>query len=52
VLDVDPKTRIIYAHASDGVRTFRLGDRFKHPAIEWLEFPVNAVFAELDELSD
>lgn len=49
VLDVDPKKETIEAHAHDGARTFRRGEHFVHPAVPWLEFDVDEVFAELDE---
>jgi Uma2 family endonuclease len=48
-LDVDPKTRRITAHAADGVREYTTGDRFEHPALPWLQFDVDAVFADLDQ---
>ncbi len=47
-LDVDPKARRIIAHAADGVREYYAGERFKHPALPWLQFDVDAVFADLD----
>jgi Uma2 family endonuclease len=49
-LDVDPKTRRIVAHAADGVREYASGERFEHPALPWLQFDVDAVFADLDRL--
>jgi Uma2 family endonuclease len=48
-LDVDPKTRHIIAHAAEGVREYKAGDRFEHPALPWLQFDVDAVFADLDQ---
>ncbi len=48
VLDVDPATRSISAHASDGVRTFSTGERFAHNAVPWLEFDVDCIFVHLD----
>jgi Uma2 family endonuclease len=48
-LDVDPKTRRIIAHAAGGVREYTSGDRFEHPALPWLQFDVDAVFADLDQ---
>ena len=48
VLDVDPKTRRIVAHAADGVREYTRGDSFEHPALPWLQFDVDAIFADLD----
>jgi Uma2 family endonuclease len=47
-LDVDPKKRRIIAHAADGVREYAAGDRFEHPALPWLTFNVDAIFADLD----
>ncbi|HEY9179395.1 MAG TPA: hypothetical protein VIO32_01670, partial [Candidatus Baltobacteraceae bacterium] len=49
VLDADPKKQTIEAHAHDGIRTFRRGEHFAHPAVPWLEFDVDEVFAQLDE---
>ncbi len=48
-LDVDPKTRRVIAHAVDGVREYGTGDRFEHPALPWLNFDVDVIFAELDQ---
>jgi len=48
VLDVDPKTRLIIAHATDGVREYARGSHFEHPALPWLQFDVDAIFADLD----
>lgn len=50
VLDVDPQTRRIAAHAADGVRTFAAGSTFKHPALPWLRFSVDEIFEDLDVL--
>ena len=47
-LDVDPKTRRIIAHDADGTREYTVGERFEHPALPWLKFDVDAIFAELD----
>jgi len=47
-LDVDPKTRRIIAHAASGVRQYGAGDRFEHPALPWLQFDVDVIFADLD----
>ncbi len=47
-LDIDPKTRRIIAHTADGVREYTIGDRFEHPAVSWLRFDVDALFADLD----
>jgi hypothetical protein len=41
---VDPAARTIVAHSSAGVQTYSSGDRFEHPAVEWLQFVVDAVF--------
>ena len=49
VLDVDPATRSIRAHAIDGIREFAATDRFEHPAMPWLVFDVCDIFAGLDE---
>ncbi len=49
-LDVDPKMRRIIAHATNGVREYGAGERFEHPALPWLQFDVEAIFAELDPL--
>ncbi len=49
-LDVDPKTRRIIAHAVDGVREYGTGDRFEHPALPWLQFDVDVIFADLDQI--
>jgi Uma2 family endonuclease len=48
VLDVDPETRSIVAHAADRVRTYNVNDAFTHPAVPWLTFDVGALFAILD----
>lgn len=48
VLDVNPKTRRIVAHAADGIREYTRGDQFEHPALPWLHFEVDAIFADLD----
>ena len=44
VLDVDPRTRTIFAHDGSGMRAFRDGDRFEHGAVPGLEFDVCALF--------
>jgi Uma2 family endonuclease len=49
-LDVDPKTRRITAHSADGVREYTTGDQFEHPALPWLRFVIDAIFADLDPL--
>ena len=45
VLDVIPKRREIIAHALGGVRNYRTGDTFVHPAVPGLTFDVAAYFA-------
>jgi Uma2 family endonuclease len=50
VLDVDPKTRRIVAHAADGIREYSRAEHFEHPALPWLQFEVDAIFADLDPL--
>jgi Uma2 family endonuclease len=44
VLDVDPRTRTIFAHDEGGLHAFRDGDRFEHVAVPGLEFEVRALF--------
>lgn len=44
VLDVDPTDRVIHAHTTGSVRTFRENEHFAHPALPWLEFEVAEVF--------
>lgn len=48
VLDVDPASRSITAHAVGGVRRYETGERFSHPTVPWLEFDVGGAFADLD----
>ena len=48
VLDVDPKTRRIVAHAADGIVEFIANETFEHPTLPWLRFSVDMVFADLD----
>jgi Uma2 family endonuclease len=43
VLDVDPQTRRIIAHAADGIQEFTAGETFAHPAAPWLRFGVDSV---------
>jgi Uma2 family endonuclease len=50
VLDVDPRSRTIIAHAAGDVRTFGAGDRFAHPAVAWLVFDVAEAFKGLEYL--
>lgn len=49
VLDVDPTDRVIHAHHAAGMTDFAAGARFSRDAVPWLQFDVNAVFADLDE---
>jgi Uma2 family endonuclease len=44
VLDVDPQTRSISAHSSDGVHTFANDETFTHAAAPWLRFDVDSIF--------
>ena len=48
VLDVNPTTRTIVAHDGRSVRRYEKGERFEHPAFDWLRFDVAEVFADLD----
>lgn len=49
VLDVDPAERTIVAHAAGcDARRYTQSDRFAHPAVDWLCFPVAGAFAKLD----
>lgn len=50
VLDVDPETRRIIAHAADGTRTFEAGSTFEQSIVPWLTFEVDTVFANLDAI--
>lgn len=50
VLDVDPATRSMLAHAANGVTAFAPGSTFSHPAVPWLRFELRALFTELDDL--
>jgi Uma2 family endonuclease len=50
VLDVDPRTRSIVAHAVDGARTYEEAERFTHPAVPWLTFDVHEAFKGLEYL--
>jgi Uma2 family endonuclease len=52
VLDVDPKTRTIVAHAIDDIRSFADGETFEHPAVPWLRFALRDVFAILDRFEE
>ncbi len=49
VLDVDPQSRTIETHSGAGIMRFRSGERFRHPAVPWLEFDIDEIFADLDE---
>lgn len=48
VLDVLPEQRRIVAYAREGTREFGAGDVFEHPAMPWLRFEVEEVFALLE----
>jgi Uma2 family endonuclease len=48
VLDIDPVSCRLEAHAKDGVRTYVTGDRFEHPAVPWLVFDVGEAFVGLE----
>lgn len=50
VLDVDPSTRTIIAHAHDGIREYAGAAQFRHDAVPWLVFELDEVFADLDAL--
>lgn len=52
VLDANPKTRRIEAHAKDGVRIYDIGGTFEHPAEPWLVFEVADAFAGLEYFSE
>lgn len=52
VLDVDPASRRVFAHAREGLREFSQTDSFEHPAVPWLRFAIGELFAELDEPLD
>lgn len=47
VLDIDPQTREVHAITLKGSRTYRSGERFEHPAVGWLTFDVEELFADL-----
>ncbi len=49
VLDVDPATYTIAAHAIDGMRMFVAGERFEHATAPWLMFDVAYVFEDLED---
>ncbi len=49
VLDVDPQTRTIVAYAQGEKRRYERGSRFDHPAVPWLQFDGDSLFADLDE---
>jgi Uma2 family endonuclease len=49
VLDVDPKERVVHAHAVDGsLRTYRAGEAFAHDAVPWLQFHVDELFEDIE----
>lgn len=45
VLNADPATRRIEAHAKGGVRVYWIGETFEHPATPWLVFDTDDAFA-------
>ena len=51
VLDADPATCRIEAHALDGARAYVIGEKFEHPATPWLVFDVGDAFAGLEYFS-
>lgn len=51
VLDADPATCRIAAHAPDGVRDYVVGEKFEHPATPWLAFDVGDAFVGLEYFS-
>lgn len=51
VLDADPATCRIEAHAADGVRAYALGEKFEHTSMPWLVFEVGDAFAGLEYFS-
>ncbi|MEO6913485.1 MAG: Uma2 family endonuclease [Candidatus Baltobacteraceae bacterium] len=50
VLDVDPQSRRVIAHASAGVHEYPAGSTFAHPALTWLVFEIDEIFSEIDIL--
>jgi Uma2 family endonuclease len=48
--DIDPVTRSIAVHTRDSSRTLRAGDRFSDPAVPWLTFDLDEIFARLELL--
>ncbi|MDQ2872064.1 MAG: Uma2 family endonuclease [Candidatus Eremiobacteraeota bacterium] len=49
VLDIDPETRRIHAHAKNAPEsTYASGQTFAHSAVPWLTFAVNALFEDID----
>jgi Uma2 family endonuclease len=51
VLDVDPASRSVTAHAAGGVRRYENGERFSHLAVPWMTFDVADAFADLERLT-
>lgn len=51
VLDVDPETRTVAAHAAGGTRRYADRERFEHPSMPWLIFDVYELFRDLDRLA-
>ena len=48
VLDIDPRTRTVIAHARDGVQNFARSSRFTHTQAPWLAFELDDLFRDLD----
>lgn len=48
VLDVDPKRRMVAAHAADGTQVIQPGAMVQHSTIPWLRFDPAGLFAALD----
>jgi hypothetical protein len=47
---VSPKLShgLVQIALANGVREYTTGERFEHPALPWLQFDVDAIFADLD----
>ena len=52
VLDVDPASRRVFAHAGGSVCEFSQTGAFAHPAVPWLRFAVAELFEKLDQPLD
>jgi Uma2 family endonuclease len=50
VFDLDPGPRAIVVHTRETTRTLGIGDRFSDPAVSWLVFDVDEIFARLELL--